>query len=190
MQKYFVIVFLAGGLWFAKTRYYDPPRPRVRTQVEVIAETFGQYKRGKVTAGQLAAIAPATDSASPASILESLQSIVGANKTPAEKAASRFEKFMKSWQNGGVSESDEAQAAACIWARGSRALSANETNDAGTFFDLWRKEKGLYVESIRYDIRHVTPAPAGDYSIAVVSINGTEYQMGVPHTGNPIFWIR
>ena len=189
MQKYLWLAFLAGGLWFAKTRFYDEPKPKTQTKLEAAAESFGRYKAAK--AGRIVPErpdAPPVDQASAETILESLQAMVGANKTPAEKAESRFEQFMKSWESGGVSESDEAQAAACLWARGTRVLSIDETNDAGTFFDLWRKEKSLYVETIRYDILYFTPKD--DHIVAVVSINGEKYQMGVPYAANPIFWVR
>jgi hypothetical protein len=189
MQKFLWIVFIAGGLWYAKTQYYDEPKPKTRTQLEAAAESLGRYKAAKrgIEVPERPD-APPVDQASAASMLESLQAMVGANKTPAEKAQTRFEQFMKSWHSGGVSESDEAQAAMCLWARGTRALPLNELSDAATFFDLWRKEKGLYVESFRYDIKYFTPKD--DHLVAVVNIDGTTYQMGVPYAANPIFWVK
>ena len=177
MQKYLWIAFLAGGLWFAKTRYYDEPKVKTPTKAEQAAEAFGRYaKTGKLPDGERLGLGGAgpVGQALPA--------------PDAKSAQSRFEQFMKSWQNGGVSESDEAQAAACLWARGSRVLSGNETVDAATYFDLWRKEKSLYVETIRYDILYFTTKE--EHVVAVVSINGGTYQMGVPYGANPIFWVN
>ena len=87
MQKYLWLAFLAGGLWFAKTRYYDEPKVKTQTKLEAAAESLGRYKAAK--AGRIVPErpdAPPVDQASAESILESLQTMVGANKTPAEKA--------------------------------------------------------------------------------------------------------
>jgi hypothetical protein len=183
MQKYLLAVAVIGGLVWAKGRYIDPPKPRERSQVEVNAEIFGQIKRKHPNPGQ--GVAPASDSAT-ISMLNSLAKSIGAEKTPDERARARFEEFMESWKVGGVSESDEAQAAACLWMRGQRALSMDETNDAGTYFDLWRKDKWLYVEKIEYRINGYVPR--ADHTIAGVTINGTTYAIGIPHTPNPLFW--
>jgi hypothetical protein len=188
MQKYLWLAFLAGGLWFAKTRFYDEPKAKTPTKAEQAAEAFGRYAKTGKLPDSVAAQAVSTDTANAQGFLESLQALTGSNKSPAQRAEARFEQFMKSWQNGGVSESDEAQAAACLWSRGSRVLPGEETTQAATFFDLWRKEKSLYVETIRYDVLYFTPKD--DHIVAVVSINGEKYQMGVPYAANPIFWVN
>jgi hypothetical protein len=185
VRRLLAAVFLIGALVWAKSRFLDPPKPRPRSQLEVNAETFGRHKRGPANPAQ--DVAPRTDTAT-VSMLQSLQKALGLEKSPDQRARGRFEAFMKSWQNGGVSESDEAQAAACLWMRGTRALSADETNDAGTFFDIWRKNKSLYVETIEYRINGYTPR--ADDTIAAVTINEKRYSIGIPHSPNAMFWVE
>ena len=114
-----------------------------------------------------------------------LQSIgIGSSQNPAQE---RFEKFMKSWKDGGVSLNDAEQAAACRWARGKAYLAGeDEVRNAAESFDRWRKAKGLYVQDIDYKIGDYRVE--GDHTIADVTINGTKYRIGIPKDASPMFW--
>jgi len=118
----------------------------------------------------------------------SLSSVSGGNSQEAV-AKERFEKFMRSWKNGGVSLNDAEQAAACLWARGKPFIADNEEiRNAADSFDKWRKAKSLYVQDISYTIGDYRQE--GDHTIVDVTINGSRYHVGIPKDANPMFWAE
>jgi len=118
-----------------------------------------------------------------------LASILPGSKSPEKVVKERFEKFMQSWKEGGVSLNNAEQAAACLWSRGVVFINnVDELRDAAEGFDRWRKGKGLYVQEIRYEVGEYRRD--GDHTVVEVTINGSRSQVGIPDTANPMFWTE
>ena len=99
----------------------------------------------------------------------------------------RFEKFMSSWKDGGVSLNDAEQAAACRWARGKPFIrDSDDFKNSVDGFDHWRKAKALYVQDISYSIGEYRVE--GDHTVVDVTINGSKYHVGIPKDASPMFW--
>ena len=138
------------------------------------------YAKGKMSGGSSSA------NSSP-SFVQSMLSALPGNRTPESVAKDRFEKFMKNWKDGGVSERSEAQAAACLWFAGKPILGDNDSvRDAAEGFDKWRKAKQVYTEQLTYEIGDYRREK--DHTVVTVKLNGTTHEIGIPDGASPLFW--
>ena len=178
MKKLFVVVIAVGALVWAKKRFVDAPAPPVKSETEVAAEKVG----GAVSRARAATMF--------SSLLHRED-----KETPEAKAKARVTAVLATWQEGGTTLNDAAQAAACLWSRNVRFIpNTQEINDAATGFDHWRHEKNLYTDVKSYSVGEVvardTNPGRGDYSVVEVLINGQPHRIGVPDKSNPLFWAQ
>jgi hypothetical protein len=203
----FGIAIVLGALFWAKSRYLDPPKEHVPTESEIMAEKVGRIARAKregkpIDPGDLKVISQAipldgttTNPQATATISqEQLQQIIAAaaavtsTSAPEVGAKARVQRMMEYWKSGDPSAFSMA---AVQWQSGlAIALDPKSFDQASSEFASFIGEKSLPKEINAYEVQSAYHRSEGSrsYTVIDVSINGSVYHMGVPEKAAPIFW--
>jgi hypothetical protein len=106
------------------------------------------------------------------------------NASPEDKAKARVSAMLTSWKN------NSRLIAAGIWAHGLQWDSASDIAASTEGFNRFRQEKGLGDSIGTFEVTNTFRRMNGEeqYTAVDVTLDGVMFHMGVPDTGNAIFW--